>query len=113
MPDFRHIFGFSLDKAYKCLFNGRCDVKAAHRKRKQEKGSPHMPRTTPGKTRRRVYEFVRRRILAGTPPTVREVQAEFGFRAVQSARQHLIRNHQQDPCRDRPVVTDGTEIFAE
>ena len=48
-----------------------------------------MPRTSPGKTRRRVLEFVRRRIAAGSPPTVREVQEHFGFRAVQSARQHL------------------------
>lgn len=48
-----------------------------------------MPRTSPGKTRHRVLDFVRRRIAAGLPPTVREVQAEFGFRAVQSARRHL------------------------
>ena len=48
-----------------------------------------MPRTSPGKTRRRVYEFVRNRIAEGAPPTVREVQEAFGFRAVQSARQHL------------------------
>jgi repressor LexA len=48
-----------------------------------------MPCTSPGKTRRRVYEFVRQRIAEGSPPTVREVQEAFGFRAVQSARQHL------------------------
>ena len=32
---------------------------------------------------------MRQRIAAGAPPTVREVQAHCGFRAVQSARQHL------------------------
>lgn len=48
-----------------------------------------MPRTSPGQTRRRVFDFVRRRIAAGAPPTVREVQREFGFRAVESARRHL------------------------
>ncbi len=48
-----------------------------------------MPRTSPGQTRSRVFDFVRRRIAAGAPPTVREVQAEFGFRAVQSAQRHL------------------------
>ncbi|MFP3960427.1 MAG: transcriptional repressor LexA, partial [Spirochaetaceae bacterium] len=48
-----------------------------------------MTRTEPGKTYREVYHFVRRRILAGLPPTVREVQEAFGFRAVQSAREHL------------------------
>jgi len=41
------------------------------------------------KTRERVYEFIRERLLEGRPPTVREVQAAFGFSAVQSAREHL------------------------
>ena len=48
-----------------------------------------MPRTPPGETRRRVYAWVRERILAGAPPSTREVQERFGFRAVQSARLHL------------------------
>ena len=48
-----------------------------------------MGRTPAGQTRQRIYQFVRRRLLDGTPPTVREVQQEFGFRAVQSAREHL------------------------
>ena len=50
-----------------------------------------MGRTRPGETRRRVFEFVRERILAGRPPTVREVQEAFGFRSVQTARAHLER----------------------
>ena len=48
-----------------------------------------MGRTPAGETRRRIYDFVRARLLDGTPPTVREVQEAFGFRAVQSAREHL------------------------
>jgi len=48
-----------------------------------------MGRTPAGQTRDAVLHFVRDRILAGDPPTVREVQAAFGFRAVQSARAHL------------------------
>ena len=50
-----------------------------------------MGRTPKGETRRKVFEFVRDRLLAGQPPTVREVQDAFGFRAVQTARQHLER----------------------
>ena len=50
-----------------------------------------MGRTPTGETRRKVLEFVRDRLLAGQPPTVREVQDAFGFRAVQTARQHLER----------------------
>lgn len=48
-----------------------------------------MGRTPAGQTRERVYRFVRERLLAGAPPTVREVQEAFGFRSVQSAREHL------------------------
>lgn len=48
-----------------------------------------MGRTPRGETRQKVFGFVRERLLAGHPPTVREVQGAFGFRAVQTARQHL------------------------
>ena len=48
-----------------------------------------MAYTSPGETRKKIYGFVRERILNGTPPTTRDVQRAFGFRAVQSARQHL------------------------
>ena len=44
-----------------------------------------------GETRQAVYEFVRERVRAGAPPTVREVQAAFGFKAVQTAQEHLAR----------------------
>lgn len=47
------------------------------------------PKTPPGETREQIFRFVRERLLRGQPPTVREVQAAFGFRAVQSARAHL------------------------
>ena len=48
-----------------------------------------MGRTPPGQTRERIFRLVRRRILAGLPPTVREVQEAFRFRSVQTAREHL------------------------
>jgi repressor LexA len=48
-----------------------------------------MAHTPPGRTRERVWRFVRERLLAGDPPTVREVQQALGFRAVESARAHL------------------------
>lgn len=47
------------------------------------------PKTPPGETRELIYQFMRDRLLAGKPPTVREVQARFGFKAVQSAQSHL------------------------
>jgi repressor LexA len=48
-----------------------------------------MGRTPAGQTRERVFRLVRERLLAGSPPTVREVQAAFGFRSVETARAHL------------------------
>ncbi|HEX7476289.1 MAG TPA: transcriptional repressor LexA [Polyangiales bacterium] len=48
-----------------------------------------MSRTPTGQTRQSVYRFVRERLLQGQPPTVREIQAAFGFRAVETAREHL------------------------
>jgi SOS-response transcriptional repressor LexA len=47
-----------------------------------------MPRR---ETKERVLEFVRRRLLGGLPPTVREVQAALGFQSSATAREHLER----------------------
>ena len=47
---------------------------------------PVRPR---GTARAQVLAFVRERLAAGAPPTVREVQRALGFKAVESARQHL------------------------
>ena len=49
----------------------------------------NVPKTPPGETRERVYEFVRERLWSGRPPTIREVQHAFHFRAVETARAHL------------------------
>jgi len=48
-----------------------------------------MPKTPPGQTRERVYHYVRERLFEGRPPTIREVQRAFSFRAVETARGHL------------------------
>ncbi|MEE8105932.1 MAG: transcriptional repressor LexA [Planctomycetota bacterium] len=50
-----------------------------------------MGRTPAGQTRERIYRFMRMRLLEGRPPTVREVQGRFLFKAVQTAREHLER----------------------
>ncbi|MGD9601034.1 MAG: transcriptional repressor LexA [Gammaproteobacteria bacterium] len=71
-----------------------------------------MPRTTPGDTRLRVLDFVRRRVLAGAPPSVREVQDAFGFRSTATAREHLAAlvaagQLEQEPGRDRGFRVPG------
>lgn len=48
-----------------------------------------MPGKTGGHARERVFAFVQQRLLEGRPPTIREVQAALGFRALESARAHL------------------------
>ena len=49
------------------------------------------PKTPPGETREKIYTYVRQRLLDGLPPTVREIQQYFGFRAVQTVQEHLKR----------------------
>lgn len=39
--------------------------------------------------KQQIFRFVRDRLLAGEPPSIREVQQAFDFRAVQSARDYL------------------------
>jgi repressor LexA len=48
-----------------------------------------MPRTPAGETRESVYRFMRERLHAGEPPTLRELSEAFGFRALETAREHL------------------------
>ncbi len=48
-----------------------------------------MPATPPGETRARVLDYVQKRLLEGRPPTIRDVQRAFRFRAVETARAHL------------------------
>ncbi len=61
-----------------------------------------MGRTPAGETRERIYRFLRQRLLAGQPPTIREVRDRFGFRAVQSAREHLERLVEEGRLTKRP-----------
>ena len=56
-----------------------------------------MGRTPRGETRERIFRFVRKHLLEGRPPTVRDVQRAFGFRAVQTAREHLEALVAEDP----------------
>jgi repressor LexA len=78
-----------------------------------------MPRTPTGETRESVYRFMHERLLAGQPPSLREIQAAFGFRAVETAREHLqgLVNEGrllQDPGRARsyrlPTGARGTSM---
>lgn len=48
-----------------------------------------MAYTFPGKTRSAIFDFVRKRIAEGLPPTLREIQDHFGFRSIQTIREHL------------------------
>jgi len=69
-----------------------------------------MPATPPGQTRRQVHTFVCERIAEGAPPTVREVQRHFGFKAVQSARQHLEALVQEGSLAKEPGLARGYRL---
>ena len=73
-----------------------------------------MPPYSPtGETRERVYRYVRRRLELGQPPTVREVQEEFGFRAVETARKHLERLVEERRLAKHPRAARGYRLPAE
>ncbi|MCB1184753.1 transcriptional repressor LexA [bacterium] len=63
-------------------------------------------------TRREIFAFVRDRIAAGAPPTVREVQRAFGFKAVQSAQQHLAALVAAGRLEREPGVARGYRLPA-
>ena len=66
-----------------------------------------MPKTPPGETRARVFGFVRERLLEGHPPTIREVQHAFRFKAVETARAHLEALIQEGRLTKRPGESRG------
>jgi len=62
-----------------------------------------------------VHDFVYRRILRGSPPSVREVQEAFGFRSSATARQHLdslveAGALEREPGRDRGYRVPGAVV---
>ncbi len=48
-----------------------------------------MGRTPRGRTREKIFRFVRDQLLAGRSPTVREIRDAFGFSATQTVHAHL------------------------
>lgn len=72
-----------------------------------------MPYSPEGRTRERVLRFVRERILAGRPPTVREVQEAMGFRAVETARRHLENLVAEGKLLREPGKARGYRLFQE
>lgn len=61
-------------------------------------------------SRDKVYDYVRRRILEGSPPSVREVQRELGFRAVQSAQEQLDGLVREGRLEKREKVSRGYRL---
>ncbi|MBI5432095.1 MAG: repressor LexA [Planctomycetes bacterium] len=61
-------------------------------------------------SRERVLEFVRQALERGEPPTVRDVQTALGFRAVESAREHLTRLVAEGRLVQAPGVARGYRL---
>ena len=69
-----------------------------------------MAHTPPGQTRERVFRFMRDRLLDGRPPTVREVRDALGFRAVESARSHLMALVEDGRLVQKPGKARGYQL---
>lgn len=70
------------------------------------------PKTPIGQTRERIYQFVRRRLLEGMPPTVREVCQAFDFKAVETARGHLEQLVREGRLAKKPGKARGYSLPA-
>lgn len=68
------------------------------------------PRTPKGETRERIYRFVRKRLLEGLPPTVREVRDAFDFKAIETAREHLEILVQEGRLAKKPGKARGYSL---
>lgn len=71
-----------------------------------------MARAPRGKSRERVFAYLRERLLEGEPPTVREVQEAMGFSAVETARGHLETLVQEGRLEKAPGVARGYRLPA-
>ena len=69
-----------------------------------------MGRTPAGQTRERIYCFMREQLMGGLSPTVREVQERFGFKAVQTAREHLERLVEEGRLDKSPGIARGYRL---
>ena len=79
----------------------------ANRKRVQE-----VDRNTPVQpsTRERVLDYVRERLQAGVPPTVREVQHALEFKSVNTAREHIDRLIAEGKLLRDPGLSRGLRL---
>jgi repressor LexA len=68
------------------------------------------PKTPPGQTREQVFQFVKKRLNDGLPPTVREVQEAFEFRSVRTAGEHLLALVEDGRLVKQPGVSRGYRL---
>jgi len=61
-------------------------------------------------TQQEVLAFIEREIADGAPPTMREIQTEFGYRSVNAAHQHVLSLQKKGLLYIRPKTTRGIRI---
>lgn len=69
-----------------------------------------MAYSKPGETRKRVYKYVRERLLEGRPPSLREIQHAFGFLSVESARSHMDHLVAEGKILKEPGISRGYRL---
>lgn len=64
----------------------------------------------PRTTREKVYAYIRKKILEGLPPSVREIQEEFGFKSVGTAREHIDNLVEEGRIERIPETSRGLRL---
>jgi repressor LexA len=66
-----------------------------------------------GETREKVFQYIRKRLVAGAPPTIRDVQLAFGFRSCGTAREHVEKLIDDGRLEKVPGIARGLRLPAE
>jgi repressor LexA len=69
-----------------------------------------MGKTPAGQTREKVFRFVRDRLAGGQPPTFREVMETFGFRSLQTVREHIDALVEEGRLEKDPGLARGLKL---
>jgi repressor LexA len=64
----------------------------------------------PGATREKVYAYIRKKIMEGLPPSIREVQRAFNFKSVGTAREHIDKLVEEGRIERTDATTRGLKL---
>jgi repressor LexA len=66
-----------------------------------------------GETRDKIFQYIRKRLIAGAPPTVRDVQVAFNFKSCGTAREHIEKLIDDGRLEKVPGIARGLRLPAD